>query len=517
MNSFLQGRIGRRALLSLSVGAVATGAVGCSIDTGKSTGGGQTSQDADAGPEFQFRTDGVTMPSEAVTFRWMDSGDLKAKFIEPVVLALGEQFDNISATYDGAGWDQVNQVVPLGIRNQSAPDVFALPQNVPAQTAINEGWVRPIDELVPDFEDWRAAFPDTALIPGVHIFDGKVYSWPLNSTRRLDKMLFTSDSAMEAAGVDADTIKTWDDLRTAAKEVTASGTPGFLVTGDHLYVVAMYLANTAGWRGIMNDKGLDLSAGRSSFASEEFLSAIEFLKSLQSDGSLVPGFLTLKDADGRAQFPTDVAGMMFNGPWDIRSWKEQSPDFGFSINPLPSPDGSAYTIPFAEVGANLAWVYADTPTPELAGVVMEYLGSVAGQTKMVELTGGTLVSMIPEANDGADAALLDEHAKRAADLAREYMRAAPQLEIRTPDAGAVRLALKPTEPTIETIMQGIFSGQITDVEGTLADLDSRLDAAWDAAFAQAAAEGADVEASMLKFDNWDPAEEYMAADYEALH
>ena len=74
---------------------------------------------------------------------WMDSGDLKAVFIGAVIDAFGEQFPEVTTKYDGSGWDQVNQVVPLGIRNGSAPDVFALPQNVPAETAINEGWVQP--------------------------------------------------------------------------------------------------------------------------------------------------------------------------------------------------------------------------------------------------------------------------------------------------------------------------------------------------------------------------------------
>lgn len=510
-----QTNFGRRTLL-LGGAAMATAAAGCAIDTGTPTTAPTTAGgSASAAPEFAFDVSGVTLPTEPVDFRWLDSGDLKAKYLEPVIKAFGEQHETVTTTYDGAGWDQVNQVVPLGIRNGSAPDVFALPQNVPAQTAIAEGWVRPLDDVIPDFDSWRANFPDTALIPGIHVFEGKVYSWPLNSTRRLDKMLFMSTALADKAGVDPAAIKTWDDYREAAKKLTAQGKPGYLVTGDHLWSVAMYLANTAGWRGVMND-GLDMLTGKYSFASDEFISAVEFLQALVADGSVVPGYLTLKDIDARAQFPAGIAGSMFNGPWDLRAWKEKSPDFEFSLSPLPSPDGKPYHIPFAERGANQTWLYAKSPIPEVAGVIFAYLGSPEGQAKMVELTQGTLVSMIPEANDAVDAALLDPNAQLAAELAREFMRAAPQLELRTPDAGKVKMELKPVEPGLQNVMQGILSGQVLDARKALAELDGKLQAALEGAFTAAKAGGADVDFQQTVFPNWDPSKEYTQADYDAL-
>lgn len=503
-------RLGRRTLFA-GLGALAVTA-GCSVDTGGTTSPAGTASAGAA--KFEFNTAGVTLPSGNVSFRWIDSGDLKAKILEPVIKSFGEQHPNVAVTYDGAGWDQVNQVVPLGIRNNSAPDVFALPQNVPAQTAVAQGWVQPLDDLIPDFASWRKAFPDTALIPGVHVFEGKTYTFPLNSTRRLDKMLITNNELCKKAEVDPSAIKTWDDLRAAAKKATAAGKPGLLITGDHLSVVAMYLANTAGWHG--NAEGMDMRTGTYVFSSPEFLSAIEFLKALVDDGSVIPGYLTLKDKDGRAQFPAGIAAMTFNGPWDIRAWKAQTANFDFGLHPVPSPSGGSYVIPFREVGANLAWVYAKTPVKEVAGVIMGYLGSVAGQSKMVELTGGTLMSIIPEANSKAEASLLDPHAKTAADLARTYMRACPQLEIRTSEAGKVRLELKATEPDIKTLMQGLFSGQVSDAKAALIDLDARLNQAMDAAFDAAKNKGAQVSRDLLAFPNWDPAKEYTKADYDAL-
>lgn len=501
----------RRSVLGLSAAALA-GLSACSVQTGA---GSDTGSGADAAAEsMEFTFDPETTESTQLT--WMDSGDLKALFIGAVIDEFGKQFPDIQTQYDGSGWDQVNQVVPLGIRNGTAPDVFALPQNVPAQSAINEGWVQPLEGLIPDFEAFRGAFPDTALINGIHVFDNQVYSWPLNSTRRADVTLYVAHAAAEKAGISVpvEEVATWDDLRAMAKEITASGTPGILTTADHLSIVIGYLANSAGWLG--NAEGMNMKTGKYEYSAPEILESLQFIQTLIDDGSVVPGYLTLKDADARAQFPTGLAGISLNGPWDLAQWAQENPDFEVSILPLPSPDGAKYTIPFQERGANMTWVYKETANPDAVGAVLEYMGSVPGQTAMVELSQGLLRSTIDEANQAADTSKLLPNAKTVGDLADEYMRACPQFEIRNPEASAVRLALKPVNPDFKTTIQGIVTGQITDAEKALRDLDAGLNSAMEQAFSEAKQNGADVDYAELQFPNWDPSKDYTAADYDAL-
>lgn len=502
-------RLRRRSFLgatALMVGSLTA----CSVETGEGTGAAEPPADTD----FVFQFDPEN--SESTQLLWMDSGDLKAVFIGAVIEAFGAQNPEIQTQYDGSGWDQVNQVVPLGIRNGSAPDIFALPQTVPAETAINEGWVQPLDDVIPDFPQWKAGFPGTALINGVHVFDGKTYSWPLNSTRRLEVTQYISHAAAEAAGVSVpvESVSTWDDLRSLAQEITATGTPGILSTADHLHVVVANLASTAGWLG--NSDGMNMKTGTFDYSAPEYLEALEFVLSLVEDGSFVPGYLTLKDADARAQFPSGLAGISLNGPWDIAQWEKDYPDFEYSILPLPSPDGAAYTIPFRETGANMTWLNADTPNVDAAAAVIEFMGSVDGQRAMVELSGGFLVSTLEEANTSADPALLNDRAALVAELAAQYMRACPQFEIRNEEAGKVKLKLTATDPSISATIEGIFTGQLPDAETALTDLDQRLGTAMEKAFEDAAAEGASVEISELAFPNWDPSRDYTADDYAAL-
>src|SRR5256885_146201 len=128
--------------------------------------------------------------SGSVGFRWMDSGDLKAPFEQAVFDAYSRKNPQVKITYDGTSWDRINEVVPLGIRNRSAPDVFAIPNDVPTNVAVSQGWLSPLDDIIPDFDKWKRAFPSTAFVPGVLVFDGKTYGFPLSSAKRLGNMLF---------------------------------------------------------------------------------------------------------------------------------------------------------------------------------------------------------------------------------------------------------------------------------------------------------------------------------------
>lgn len=498
----------RRSVLGATA-LVAAGLSACSVETGSDSG-------ADEKTSSDFTFDFDADATESTQLSWMDSGDLKALFIEPVITEFGQQYPEVATTYDGSGWEQVNQVVPLGIRNGTAPDVFALPQNVPPETAIGESWVQPLEEVVPGFEQWRSGFPETALINGIHIFDGKVYSFPLNSTRRLNITQYISHEAAAAAGVDVpvESVASWDDLRSLAAEITASGTPGILSTADHLYYVVANLANTAGWLG--NSEGMNMQTGTFEYSAPEYLQALDFIRSLIDDGSFVPGYLTLKDADARAQFPTGLAGISLNGPWDIVQWDEDYPDFEYSILPLPSPDGSEYTIPYRETGSNMTWLYADSPNTDAAAAVLKFMGTPEGQRAMVELSGGFLVSTIEEANTSADPSLLHPKAKEVTDMATDLMRACPQFEIRNPDAGAVTLRLEAANPGISATIEGILTGQLPDAEAALSDLDARLTEAMEKAFDEARTDGAEVDISELQFPNWDPTRDYTADDYAAL-
>lgn len=503
------GPVSRRIVLGGLLGGSALSLVGCQVDTG----GGDTGSEA-AGLDIpDYPGD---LPTDDVTFRWVDSGDLKSVFVKAVLGAYHDKHANITTSYDGSGWDTVNQVVPLGIRNGSAHDIFALPQDVPAQVAVNQGWVQPLDDIVPDFAAWKAAFPATAFIPGVHVFDGKTYSFPASSTRRLDRMLFFDTEVLKGAGVDdpVATVKTWDDLRATAKKVRDSGKVGLTVGGDGLSGLVTFLALTAGWKA--NSTGMNMTTGDYAFADAEVVQAVELLQAMVADKTVVPGFLTLLEKDARAQMPAGQTGMILNGPWDIPAWKKAAPDWSYSMAAVPTPQGEGFFVPYRETGANMTFVYAKSKYPVIAGQLAAYMGSVAGQTQLIELSEGNLVSVTPAAVDAAAQSALDPNATTASDLAKQIMRVSPMVELRNDDAGLVTLATKPVTPNLRELMQGLFTGQLDNVEQVLGDYNSAMNSALDEAITAAAKKGSSVTRADFAFANWDPSQDYTADDYQAL-
>ncbi|MDQ3539803.1 MAG: ABC transporter substrate-binding protein, partial [Chloroflexota bacterium] len=167
---------------------------------------------------------GVTLPSDQITFRWVDSGDSKALFFRAYFDAFTQAHPNITFDYLGLPWTEIEQIVPLGVRNGNAPDVFQIPQSIPVAEAVREGWVRPIDDLIPNFAEWQAAFPPSSFVEGVNVFGGRVYTFPRSTSKRGVQLTFFNRPYMEAAGVDpGETLLTWDTFRDAARKITQAG------------------------------------------------------------------------------------------------------------------------------------------------------------------------------------------------------------------------------------------------------------------------------------------------------
>lgn len=507
-------KLGRRTVLGSALALGGAGLLGCSVDTGSGSSGAPTASSKINFPSYPTKLE------TSGTVRWLDSGDLKSVFEKAVLTAFTAKNPKLKTDYQGTSWDTVQQVLSLGFRNNSAPDVFNLPPNIPSQTAIAQGWVRPLDDLLPDFDNWRKQWPQTGLIPGIHVFNGKVYTFPLNSSRRLDKMMFVDSANMKAAGYDDPIaqIKNWDDIHTALQKVVATGKSGLMIGQDALGSTVQGLATTLGWRGSLNGwAGMDMKTGKFIYDAPEVVEAFDFLQKLVKDKLVVPGFLTLLDADARTQFSTGKTGMMFVGPYSLPAWKQQAPNWKYAVGQLPSVDGSDYVVPFAETGANNPWAYSKTKLPEAVGQILAYMGSDAGQKEMVILSEGNLESLQEKANQEADRdADLDKNATFCNNLAHKIMHTCPQVELRNADVSQVRLVLKPVTPIWQDLMAGIFTGDLKNPKVQFAKYNSELEKALDTAIATAKKKGSSVTRDDFVFPNWNPEQDYTAADYKNL-
>ncbi|UFU07754.1 ABC transporter substrate-binding protein [Ruania halotolerans] len=503
---------------ALGLGALGLGTLAaCNVST--ETGSGTGAEN----PEFGFEgipDSGADLPTEDVTIGWMDSGDLKAMFLEPFFASYMDKHANITVDYQPSSWDTINEAIPVAVRNNSAPDVFARPASMPTQSAISEGWISPLDDVVPDFEEWKAGFPEGAFIPGVHVFDGLTYTWPMNSSKRFEYLQLTNTALLADAGYDPAARLGLDDLREVCRAVTENGDGdayGLMIDGTRIAQVALMFAQMLG-HSVINTggfRGLDLRTGEYDLTAPEVIEAFELLLAIDADGSIFPGYISLDDATARSRFPQGVAGILLDGPWAIPAYQRDFPDFEFEVGQPPSADGGASApYPFWEQGANDLYLFAGARHPEVIGDMFHYLGSAEGQANIIVAAQGNLSSVTPSANElAAQSTELDARAVAAVEVAGELMRLAPDPRLRNADNAEVILRHQPPSTTFADLGQAVFSGQ-GELRASLQQLEDESNRALDEAISAAQEAGANVSREDWVFANWDPSADFTAEQYQ---
>ncbi|MEO8408993.1 MAG: extracellular solute-binding protein [Propionivibrio sp.] len=458
----------------------------------------------------------MPLPAADGPLRWLDSGDQKAVFFKEFFANYGKA-RGVEVVYDGLPWNEIATVLPLGIRNGTAPDAFALPINMPPSIAVAQGWVQPLDDLIPDFANWKAGFPAGSFIEGVNVVKGKTYGLPYTSDRRCSALLLFGKKAMALTEFDPgpDSPLTWEQFRAAANQIMTKSkgrVPGFVIGGAQVprwSQVTLALAQRAGATcgNTSFSTGLNYKTGEIVVDSDEFVGAIELLLAMNADGSVFPGTLSLNAPQARAFTAQDQAGMILQGPWNIPIWEGKNPEFDFSFCATPAPEGAngkvyVDTLPAAP---NMMYVNAAAKNPKIAADVFRIMGTIEGQTAWANVVGASDPAIFPKA---AELATLSQRNKAVMALQADMIRAAPvPFSKKSGFVAVARLYKEPTQNLAQTV-QGLFAGQLGGVKETLSKLKGEMNKSLDTAIAAAKAEGADVDRSDLVFADWDPMVDY---------
>ena len=460
---------------------------------------------------------GADLPDEDVTFSYFNSGDFKGVFFRQYFDAYHEAHPNITVEYQGISGAESGKIIPLGIQNGNAPDCFQALPNVSGAQMVEEGWVRPLDDIVPGFEEWKQNFPETALVKGVNVFDGKLYSLPYVSGKQYGTLLYYNTEYMERAGFDpASAPLTWEAFRDAAKKITEQGQGsayGFIIGGEQVGRLDQVVSNLAELAGA-HGGSMDWLTGEYAYTRDEFIAAIELLLAMQDDGSIFPGSISINAPEARAQFPQGAAGMIMQGTWNIPQWIADAPDFDFGVSstPIAGPADDAH-ISYGPGPSIPMWVNAATKYPEIAGDIFHYLGSEDGQRAFATLTNGSDRPMLDSAIASAP---LDDRVRTAYDLFDTQMRVHPSPSVRNPNIELVFREQKRLSPNLGETVQGLLAGQLSDPRAAMQDLQDRADAELERAIKVVRDSGADVSRDDWVFPNWDPAVDYTNAMYEEL-
>ena len=464
------------------------------------------------------------LPAPDGPMRWLDSGGQKGVFHKGHFAGFAAAA-GIDAVYDGLPWQEIGTVLPLGIRNGSAPDTFNLPFGVEPSVALAEGWIQPIDDYIPDFENWKAAYPEGAFVEGINVFNGKVYGYPYSTERRFNNALLFNQDKMNEIGYDhigPDRALTFDEMRDAAAKISATGMPGFIIGGKQLgrwsgtaTMLAQRAGATVGSSALL--EGMDFMTGEYAYGGDAYVAGVELLLAMNSDGSVFPGVMNLIAPQAREFMTQGAAGMIIQGPWNVPIWETNAPDFNFGVSPGPAPDEASLGNP-VWVGqlpntTNMNWLNAKARNPHHVGGYFRWLGSLEGQVAYANVASSADPAIFPQT---IEMATLSDRAVSMLNMAEKYVRVHPNPFVRNPELAKVAAKYIDPTPNLAQAVQGLFSGQLSDVRATLQSVADARNAALDAAISAAQAEGAQVSRDDFSFDNWTPSQDYGPADYAAL-
>ncbi len=472
-----------------------------------------------------IRTTTVKLTTAPVTFRWLDTGEVKAEFWKKFFALYEQAHPNFKWTYDGLGWNEIAKIVPLGIQNGNLHDVFSIPLGISSAQALAEGWIRPLDDQIPDLEKIKAAFPPMSFVEGINVFNGKTYSLPTGTNMRTtDALLFNRDY-MEKAGYDPVAKPfSWDDFRAAAKKITEQGAGkyfGLIQEGAQLPRWGMMvgtLSRMSGGGSYIQTSGtngyLNLRKGEYIFTDDTYIAAIELLLALKADGSVFPGGMAMNALQARAQFGNGAAGMILQGLWCLDSWKKDNKNLRYGVALTPTiKGGGTYSPQHAAAGGNNEmWVYAKTKYPDVAADILYHRSTLEGQYAWNKIAGVGNPAIFPEAVETASTDPIDVNGLK---LMFSQFRLGPTPAVRNADAAKVDVEFKTITPSVEQVIQGLMSGQVTGVKQAMQGVKDAYEKELDRAIKAAQAKGAKVSRDDYVFSNWDVNKDYVEADYKA--
>ncbi|MGW7681001.1 ABC transporter substrate-binding protein [Kribbella sp. NPDC054772] len=406
--------------------------------------------------------------------------------------------------------NQQGQALQLAYGSKQLPDVFTTAGvKLPQARLRKDGWIAPIELTKDDL----SAMPADAFLNGFTHFDDKLYSLPMVNYRQYGTLTWYNVELAEKAGLDPERdLATWDGFRSAAAKIKSSGGDGISGwiaplqfaqrLGEHVSDLAM-AAGSAG--------ATDPRTGAYSYGTDPYVHAIEFLASLKKDGLIFPASSSLDARTARARWSTGVAGLFFDGPWNIGVINYQFKVFldKVGVASMPTAEAGRPLVVYAPPKAGDYVVAATSKDPELVAKLLKIFTTEEVMLAETEQMDGMPVdlSLVNKAN-------VHPTYKKAAELFGKQIKLRPAPEVRNAGVSEVAAQMKQVEPDLGGIVQGVLSGQLPDARKALTEYDRKLTAERDRAIKAVAAKGVKVSADDWKFSNWTPGQDYGRDKYK---
>jgi multiple sugar transport system substrate-binding protein len=209
-----------------------------------------------------------------------------------------------------------NDALRIALQAGEGPDLYRAD---PGYTVdwVTGGYALPLTELPGGqalVDQYRGE-----LVPNSQLFDGIPYTLPYSITSH--KLVVNKD-LFDEAGLALP--KTWDDVRNAAKVITARGggrNYGYIMGLQSTWTINMYLVR----QNMVNVGHVGFDHQTLTYKYAEHQRAVETVLGMVNDGSVFPGYENLDADQMRAQFATGRVGMIFGASFDVAVYNDQFP------------------------------------------------------------------------------------------------------------------------------------------------------------------------------------------------
>lgn len=295
---------------------------------------------------------------------------------------------NIKVTAVSVPYDNFREKLLAAISAGDAPDLIRT-DIIWVPELANTGALAALDEVMPDFADFKSAVYDGPL--STNYWQGHYYGLPLDTNTKV--WLWNQDLFTQAGLTSAPA--TLADVETDCQAIKKVNPDAYVFAADGLYSwVTLPWVWSEG--GSVTDENITTATGY--LNSPETVAAYTYLLKLYKEGCIAPVIMG-DGVDVFTGFASGTYASTDNGPWSYSILAGQFPDFKFSASLFPAGPAGSIDI----VGGEDINLTAQSKHPAEAMEFIRFLLSKEYQLKMME------VGQMPVRSDLADTDEVKNH------------------------------------------------------------------------------------------------------------
>lgn len=315
------------------------------------------------------------------TFLNPDGASPREAALAQIVKGFEEANPGVDIVVEPQVWDQMSPKFLAAHGSGRAPDIVWIVSDYLGD-AIKSGALSDLNETAINgwSDEKRAAFKD--VFWDTTDIDGKQYG--LFASRNYVALLYRKDLFAEA-GLKAEDIKTWDDLRSAAEKLTVKDASGNIsrygFSGQYSQQqadIGLIIPYTLG-----AGEQLFNSDGTANFANDASVAGAEYVVGMIRDGFSPAQAANWTGDDMLEQFASDRLAMTVVGVVRVPSMQAKLGDDKVGVMLLPSASGEGHS-PSVVQGWSVG-IWSGSKEKETAGKFVDYMMSEPGDAIWVEV------------------------------------------------------------------------------------------------------------------------------------